>query len=282
MNNAARFLSLLVALAMLPSAATANFRVWYVDSRNTSKDASPDGRHWADAFPNLETALTVACPGDSIWVAAGTYYAPPVRDEPDLPSDIAGGRTFLICRGIAVYGGFRGISAEYPHGEAFLSQRDPERNPTILSGAIAPATGRKDAPQAPAVGPGSAATPRATTVGKAQEELKATTPDVTLTTPVVTFRDPVLPCTRLSGFIIDSGTSALTENQTTPSVLAFVRDAELKEADESAGPDYGVVLSRLSLRTSAKTVDEAIIVRGAKCHVERVEVVSAKNRRSKE
>ena len=89
----------------------------YVDESATGADS---GSSWTDAFTDLQDALTVAVPGDEIWVAAGTY-------KPTSGTDRL--VTFQLASGVALYGGFEGT-------EALLGQRDWVANATILSGDI--------------------------------------------------------------------------------------------------------------------------------------------------
>jgi hypothetical protein len=74
---------------------------------------------WANAC-NLQTALSLATSGIEIWVAQGVHYP-----------GAAGNReaTFTLKNGVALYGGFAG-------NETSRDQRDPQANPTILSGDI--------------------------------------------------------------------------------------------------------------------------------------------------
>ena len=81
--------------------------------------ASGTGTSWADAIGNPQQALAnAAC--TEIWVAKGTY-------QPTKGTD----RTisFVLKNGVALYGGFNGT-------ETLLTQRNPARNATILSGEI--------------------------------------------------------------------------------------------------------------------------------------------------
>lgn len=88
--------------------------------------AGGDGQSWATATNELRAALDLAASFpdvvNEIWVAAGTY-------KPDLGN---GNRsaTFDLPPGVAVYGGFQGAETD-------LAQRDPQANPTILSGDLA-------------------------------------------------------------------------------------------------------------------------------------------------
>lgn len=79
-----------------------------------------NGTSWANAYTDLQNALSNAGNGDSIWVAQGTYY----------PAS-AGNRTtsFVLKEGVKVYGGFDG-------SESNLEERDFKTNATILSGDI--------------------------------------------------------------------------------------------------------------------------------------------------
>lgn len=79
-----------------------------------------DGSSWLDAYNNLQEALAVAQPGDSVWVAEGTY----------LPTG-SGDRSisFRQKSGVGLYGGFAGT-------ETSLAERNWAAHPAVLSGAI--------------------------------------------------------------------------------------------------------------------------------------------------
>ncbi len=80
-----------------------------------------DGSSWADAFTDLQSALTNTCPTFSqIWVASGVY-------KPTSGSDR--NAAFVLKNGIAVYGGFNGT-------ETSLAQRNWASNVTTLSGDL--------------------------------------------------------------------------------------------------------------------------------------------------
>ena len=93
-----------------------SFSQIYVDS---SSIGANNGTSWADAFTDLQDALSTADEGDQIWVAEGTYL--PGGDST---------ATFLIDKNIQLYGGFAGT-------ETTLAERgDPADHPTILSGDL--------------------------------------------------------------------------------------------------------------------------------------------------
>jgi Right handed beta helix region len=85
------------------------------------------GLSWANAYNNLQSAISAAVSGDQIWVAKGTYL--PSKDpfgnaSPTDPRD----KTFYLTNGVALYGGFAGT-------ETLITQR-VATNATILSGDI--------------------------------------------------------------------------------------------------------------------------------------------------
>jgi hypothetical protein len=83
-----------------------------------------DGLSWQTAFQDLRSALSLATEDPSIteiWVAAGTYRP----DRGQLNRD----DSFILISGVALYGGFAG-------NESDLDDRDPDANPTILSGDL--------------------------------------------------------------------------------------------------------------------------------------------------
>ena len=79
-----------------------------------------NGMSWTNAFAFLRDALNVSKPGDSVWVAKGTYY-PTTNDNRDV--------SFELKKGVSVFGGFSG-------NESKLNERDWQHNITILSGDI--------------------------------------------------------------------------------------------------------------------------------------------------
>ena len=88
----------------------------YVDA---DAPGANNGQSWADAFTDLQLALTDASAGDEIWVAEGTYTPGTQREV-----------SFELINFVEIYGGFNGT-------ETTRSQRDWASNITILSGEIA-------------------------------------------------------------------------------------------------------------------------------------------------
>lgn len=105
-----RFACFVTAAVALSTAASAS--VVYVKADAVGLD---DGSSWANAFRDLDSALSVATSGDQIWIAAGSYYPPSISIPFELPS------------GVRLYGGFAG-------GEAALDDRDWVANLCVLDG----------------------------------------------------------------------------------------------------------------------------------------------------
>jgi predicted outer membrane repeat protein len=92
----------------------------YVDA--TATTGANTGVSWENAYTSLENALKCAgSEGREVYVAKGTY-------RPDGGSNDRNA-SFNIPTNYKIYGGF-------PNGGGDLIQRDPEVNPTILSGEI--------------------------------------------------------------------------------------------------------------------------------------------------
>lgn len=87
----------------------------YVDKSATG---SENGTDWANAYTNLQLALTNAVSGTEIWVASGVY----------TPGNTIS-QTFALTDGVAIYGGFFGT-------ETSRLERDWETNVAVLSGDI--------------------------------------------------------------------------------------------------------------------------------------------------
>ncbi len=84
-----------------------------------------NGRSWADAFNDLQDALSLARSAggavEEIWVAEGTY-------KPGRSGDRT--TSFSLVNGVQVYGGFAGV-------EDNLADRSPAAHVTVLSGDLA-------------------------------------------------------------------------------------------------------------------------------------------------
>ena len=106
---------LLFCTALLVFASVLHANVLYVKPGKAG-----NGTSWKDAYASLQTALRHAQPNDQIWVAEGKYLP---TNGPDRTA------SFVIPNGVAIYGGFAGH-------ETALHQRNPNSNPTVLSGEI--------------------------------------------------------------------------------------------------------------------------------------------------
>jgi uncharacterized repeat protein (TIGR01451 family) len=86
---------------------------------NPRANGSGIGTSWANAYPDLQRALTRAAAscGTEIWVAEGVY-------DPGRKADAS----FVIPSGVSLYGGFRG-------DETSRDQRNPKQYVTTLTGA---------------------------------------------------------------------------------------------------------------------------------------------------
>jgi hypothetical protein len=82
------------------------------------------GSSWENASDSLQVMMDDASAGDTIWVAAGTYY--PTSSPDDISTDPRD-KAFHLSKNIKIYGGFAGT-------ETMLSERDWKINETILSG----------------------------------------------------------------------------------------------------------------------------------------------------
>ncbi|MCH2085253.1 MAG: T9SS type A sorting domain-containing protein [Saprospiraceae bacterium] len=90
----------------------------YVDQNRVG--SAQDGASWDSAIRDLQDALAIADPGDSVWVAAGTYFPTKTADR---------SISFVLEDNIQLFGGFNG-------SEISLLHRDIYAHPTILSGNI--------------------------------------------------------------------------------------------------------------------------------------------------
>ncbi len=95
---------------------------WYVDD---TASGTGDGSSWANAMTNLQDAIEAAGDGETVHVAAGTYY----------PTSWPNGGTaekekhFSLKNGVTLLGG-------YPDGGGTDDERDPDTNQTICNGYL--------------------------------------------------------------------------------------------------------------------------------------------------
>ena len=74
---------------------------------NAAATGANSGKTWADAFTDLQDALTSSRATVQVWVAAGTYR----------PDKGTGNRnaTFQLANGKSVFGGFAGGETSFPN-----------------------------------------------------------------------------------------------------------------------------------------------------------------------
>jgi len=108
-----------VAAAAL-SLTAAHADVWHVDDSATT--GLGNGLSWADAFVDLQLALSIAAPGDEIRIAQGVY-------RPAAPNGVRT-TSFEMRPGVHHQGGFAGLGAAEPDA------LNPSLYPTILSGDL--------------------------------------------------------------------------------------------------------------------------------------------------
>lgn len=108
------------------SVADSRDTIWYVD------DDAPlggDGLAWSSAFFDLQSALEVAAPGDTVRIAGG-LYVPTTQVDPNDPNDPRA-RTFVLWPGVTWLGGYAGLS-----GDGDPNERDVQQYETILTGDL--------------------------------------------------------------------------------------------------------------------------------------------------
>ncbi len=90
-----------------------------------------NGTSWSDAYDNtqLQTAINGSASGTQVWVAKGTYRP---TDNPVAASMDGRDKTFLMKRGVSIYGGFAGNET----GLLESINRDFVANKTTLSGDL--------------------------------------------------------------------------------------------------------------------------------------------------
>jgi hypothetical protein len=130
-KNASLAAAVAVALVLVHDSAVRGATI-FVDADATGAN---NGTSWANAYKELQSALTVAPSGSEIWVAAGTYR--PDYNPGTGTHTLDRCASFTLKNGVALYGGFDGTdSPQYPGGETGRDQRDPVANETILSGDL--------------------------------------------------------------------------------------------------------------------------------------------------
>lgn len=87
---------------------------------NAAASGSNNGTSWANAYTDLQSALSIAFINDEIWVAAGTYKPTSTTDR---------SISFVMKNGVDMFGGFAGT-------ETSIAERNIADNPTYLSGDI--------------------------------------------------------------------------------------------------------------------------------------------------
>ena len=122
--------SCILALMIMGGSVSVQAATFYVKA---SAPNGGNGSSWSKAFNNLDLALNAArangAGADQIWIAKGTYKPTQAYSgnytgtEPNL-------KTFNLPTKVSLYGGFVGNETE-------LSKRNPDQNPTILSGDLA-------------------------------------------------------------------------------------------------------------------------------------------------
>src|SRR5690606_20949896 len=91
---------------------------------NASASGANNGSNWANAYTDLQSALTSASctgTGNEIWVAQGVYKPTPSTTDREA--------AFHIGADTQLYGGFAG-------SETAREQRNPRTHVTVLSGDI--------------------------------------------------------------------------------------------------------------------------------------------------
>jgi hypothetical protein len=117
--------TLLLAFCSLCSVGV-SARIIYVDAARP--DNSGNGLSWANAKKELQSAIDMRLPFDTVWVKAGTYFPCADGTGNSAPADPRN-KTFAFRDSMQVFGGFSGT-------ETALSQRSLSTNISILSGDL--------------------------------------------------------------------------------------------------------------------------------------------------
>lgn len=120
-------LFLLAAFLISPALPGAEAVIYVTEQGGTGNN----GLSWTSAYnaETFATRLKNADAGEEFWVAKGTYRA----IYPDNPNPKESSNSFVLNKGVKVYGGFFG-------NETALSQRDWKTNKTILTGELTEGT----------------------------------------------------------------------------------------------------------------------------------------------
>lgn len=89
-------------------------KVWYVDSASISLTINQNGATWDSAYKNPQFAINAALPGDSVWIAKGTYIA-------------LLNTAFTMKEGVKIFGGFL-------NSDTTFAQRNYQTHVTVLKG----------------------------------------------------------------------------------------------------------------------------------------------------
>lgn len=120
-----QFVKLALILVFVGPLNSANAATFYVKAGSSGGN----GSSWKKAFNNLDDALNASTSGSNqIWVAKGTYK-PSIRYGGGYNGSESNLVTFNLPNNVSIYGGFVGT-------ENSISKRNPDKNPTILSGDI--------------------------------------------------------------------------------------------------------------------------------------------------
>ncbi|MCA9982008.1 MAG: PKD domain-containing protein, partial [Anaerolineales bacterium] len=111
---------------VLTQTATLDFALGQIIYVDASASGDNNGTSWADAYPDLSSALAVAPANAEIWLAEGTYTPGTNRED-----------SFTLKNNVAIYGGFAG-------DEQWRQERNFAQNAAILSGDIGTAGVKTD------------------------------------------------------------------------------------------------------------------------------------------
>lgn len=95
--------------------------IWYVSAAAAAPD--PSGDSWANALPNLESAINLASEGDQIWVARGEYNH--------------GGSPLQFTHGVKIYGSFVGTETALDQRPLPIVHGNPA-TATVLTSSVGP------------------------------------------------------------------------------------------------------------------------------------------------